>query len=154
MDADVITWAIGQRLALGYQHLLPHCGAPSAATGGGQASKAREPAYGTDDVCTMMVYSGINDPVDCQVIWTIFSKKKRNVEACHQYLMKGMTEYAYERHISIDMGIYQEQEKMKSILGLRFNPGESIAYVQSAAKKISILCCRSHPNNETEDIKE
>jgi hypothetical protein len=102
LDANVITWAIGQGLALGYQHLLPHRGAPSAATGGGQASKAGELAYSTNDVCAMMVYSSINDPVDCQVIWTIFSKKKKNVEACHQYLMKGMTEYAYERRISID----------------------------------------------------
>jgi hypothetical protein len=33
-DANVITQAIGQGLALGYQHLLPHCGTPNAATGG------------------------------------------------------------------------------------------------------------------------
>ena len=75
LDANVITRAIGQGLALGYQHLLPHRGAPSAASGGGQASKAGESACSTDDVCAMMAYSGIDDPVDCQVIWTIFSKK-------------------------------------------------------------------------------
>jgi hypothetical protein len=68
--------------------------------------------------------------------------------------MKGMTEYAYKCHISIDAGIYLEQETMKSILDLRFNPGEGIAYVQSAAKRLSILCCRSGPNNEMEEIKE
>ncbi len=77
LDADVITRAIGQGLALGYQHLPPHCGAPSAATRGGQASKAGELAYSTDDVCAVMAYSGIDDPVDCQVIWTIFSEKRR-----------------------------------------------------------------------------
>ncbi len=42
---------------------------------------------------------------------------------------------------------------MKAILDLRF-PGEDIAYVQSAAKGLSILCCRSRPNNETKEIKE
>ncbi len=68
LDANIITQAIGQGLALGYQHLLQYCGAPSAATGGGQASKASELAYSTDDVCAVMVYSSINDPVDCQVI--------------------------------------------------------------------------------------
>ncbi len=154
LDAAVITRAIEQGLALGYQHLLPHRGAPSTTTGGGQASKAGESAYSTDDVCAMMAYSGINDPVDCQVIWTIFSKKKKNVKVCRRYLMKGMTEYAYECPISINAGIYLEQETMKSILDLPFNPGEGIIYVQSAAKGLSILCCRSCPNNETEEIKE
>jgi hypothetical protein len=88
-----------------------------------------------------MAYSGIEEPVDCQVIWTIFSKKKKNVKACRRYLMKGMTEYAYDRRISINAGIYLEQETMKAILELRFNPGEGITYVQSAAKGLSMLCC-------------
>ena len=68
--------------------------------------------------------------------------------------MKGMAEYAYDHRISINAGIYLEQETMKSILDLRFNPGEGIAYVQSAAIGLSILCCRSRPNNETEEIEE
>ncbi len=107
-----------------------------------------------DDVCAVMTYSGIEDPEDCQVIWTIFSKKKKNVEACRQYLMKGMAEYTYDRRISINAGIYLEQETMKSILDLHFNQGEGIAYVQSAAIGLSILCCSSRPNNKTEEIKE
>jgi hypothetical protein len=43
-----------------------------------------------------MAFSGIEDPVDCQVIWTIFSEKKKNIEACRRYLMKGMNNYAYD----------------------------------------------------------
>jgi hypothetical protein len=82
VDAEVITWAVGQGLALGYQHLLPQCGAPTAAIGGGQVGKAGDTAYNADDVCAVMTYSGIEDPVDCQVIWTIFSEKKKNIEAC------------------------------------------------------------------------
>ena len=81
-DANVITWAVEQGLALGYQHLLPHRGTPNAATGGGQVIKVGDLVQSTDDVCTVMTYSGIKDPEDCQVIWTIFSKKKKNVEAC------------------------------------------------------------------------
>ena len=65
-----------------------------------------------------------------------------------------MTDYAYNRWIEINGGIYIEQDTMKSILELRFNPGEGIAYVQSAAKGLSLLCCRSRSNNETEEIKE
>ncbi len=154
VNADVITQAVGQGLALGYQHLLPQCGTPTTATGGGQAGKTGDTAYNADDVCTVMTYSGIKDLVDCQVIWTIFSKKKKNIEGCCRYLMKGMNDYAYDRQISIDAGIYLEQEKMKAILDLRFNPGEGTAYVQSAAKGLSILCCHSCPNNKTEEIKE
>jgi hypothetical protein len=42
-----------------------------------------------------MAFSGIEDPQDCQVIWTIFAEKKKNVKACRRYLMKGMMDYAY-----------------------------------------------------------
>ena len=42
---------------------------------------------------------------------------------------------------------------MKSILDLCFNPGDGIAYLQSAAKGLLLLCCCSRPNNETVDIK-
>ena len=38
--------------------------------------------------------------------------------------------------------------------GVTLQPGEGIAYVQSAAKGLSLLCCRSRSNNETEEIKE
>jgi hypothetical protein len=68
--------------------------------------------------------------------------------------MKGMPDYAYNRRIVIDGGIYLEQDTMKSILDLHFNPGEGIVYVQSAAKGLSLHCCRPPSNNETEEIKE
>jgi hypothetical protein len=122
--------------------------------GGRQASKGSDTTYSADNVCAVMAFSGIEDPVDCQVIWTIFLEKKKNIKACRLYLMKGMNEYAYERRISIDDGIYLEQETMKAILDLWFNPGEGIAYVHSAAKGLSLLSCHSRPNNETEEIKE
>ncbi len=54
----------------------------------------------------------------------------------------------------IDGGIYLKQDTMKAILDLHFNPGEGIVYVQSAAKGLSLLCCRSRSNNKTNEIKE
>ena len=63
-----------------------------------------------------MAFSGIEGPQDCQVIWTIFVEKKKNVEACRHYLVKGMADYAYNRRIVIDGGIYLKQDTMKSIL--------------------------------------
>jgi hypothetical protein len=141
VDAAVITQAVGQGVALGYQHLVTQRGNTPASPGGDKAPKAGDSAYSGDDVCTIMAFSGIEDPQDCQVIWTICTEKKKNVDACRRYLMKGMTDYAYNRRILIDGGIYLEQDTMKAILELCFNPGEGIAYVQSAAKGLSLLCC-------------
>jgi hypothetical protein len=64
-----------------------------------------------------MSYSGITDPEECQVIWAIFAKKKRNIVACQHYIMKGITDYGYNQRISVNKGIYLEQDTMKSILG-------------------------------------
>jgi hypothetical protein len=154
VDAEVITQAVGQGVALGYQHFIT------------QRRDATEPRVETRPqhqvtpriagmTCARSWRTvGSRTPKN-QVIWTIFAeKKKKNFEACRCYLMKGMTDYAYSCRITIDGGIYLEQETMKSILDLRFNPGKGITYVQSAAIGLLLLCCRSCPNNETEDIKE
>jgi len=154
VDAAVITRAVGQGVALGYQHLVTHCVNIPASPGGDKASKAGDSTYSGDDVCAVMAFSGIEGPQDCQVIWTIFVEKKKNVEACRHYLVKGTADYAYNRRIVIDGGIYLEQDTMKSILDLRFNPGKGIAYIQSAAKGLSLLCCFSRSNNKTVEIKE
>jgi hypothetical protein len=108
LDADIITHAVRQGLALGYQHVLSHCRDPTATTGGGQTGKLGELVFSTDNVCAVMTYSGIKDPQDCQVIWTIFAKKKKTVKVCRRYLMKGMTDYAYDHRISNNAGIYLE----------------------------------------------
>ena len=149
VDVEVITWAVGQGVALGYQHFVTQRGDATAPPGGDKASKLGDFAYSADDMCRIMAYSGIKDPQDCQAIWTIFAEKKKNVEACQRNLMKGMTDC---HRITINGYIYLEQETMKSILDLRFSPGEGIMYVQSAAKGLSLLCCRSCPNNEANDI--
>ncbi len=68
--------------------------------------------------------------------------------------MNGIQDYGYMLRISIDNGIYLEQDTMKSILDLHFNPGEGVAHLQSAAKGLSILCCQAWASHETEEIKE
>jgi hypothetical protein len=86
--------------------------------------------------------------------WTIFGEKKRNVDVCRKYIMKGLQNYAHDHRTEVDRSIYLEQERMKAIVDLKFNPGEGTASVQSAAKGLSLLCCRARPNRETEEIKE
>ncbi len=79
ITADVITQVVGQGLALGYQHMLPQRGAVAPTAAGGQAYKSNDTTYSADDVCAVMAFRGIEDPVDCQVIWTIFLEKKKNI---------------------------------------------------------------------------
>jgi hypothetical protein len=62
--------------------------------------------------------------------------------------------YAYDRRIQIDTSIYLEQETIKAIVELRFNPGEGVAHLASASKGLSILTCRARTTQETERVRE
>jgi hypothetical protein len=43
---------------------------------------------------------------------------------------------------------------VKAIVDLRFNPGEGVAHLNSAAKGLSILSCRGRTTGEIECLKE
>jgi hypothetical protein len=90
VDADIITQVVEQGLALGYQHLLLQRGDSTAAQGEGSTFKMSDSGFSADDIAAVMSYSGIKDPEDCQNIWTIFANKKKNVESCRGYRMKGI----------------------------------------------------------------
>jgi hypothetical protein len=64
-----------------------------------------------------------------------------------------MKHYMYDRHIQIDTSVYLEQETIKAIFGLRFNPGEGVAHLTSASKGLSILACRAHNARDREDTR-
>jgi hypothetical protein len=154
VDANIIARVVSSGLALGYQQLLPQQGDSTSALGEGSMSKTSDSGFSANNVAAVMSYSGIKDPEDCQIIWTIFAKKKKNVESCRQYLMKGIQDYGYRLRISMDNGIYLEQDTIKSILDLHFNPGDGVAHLQSAAKGLSILCCQAWASNKMEEMKE
>jgi hypothetical protein len=65
-----------------------------------------------------------------------------------------MKQYAYDRRIQIDSSVYLEQETIKAIVELRFNPGEGVAHLSSASKGLSILACRARTTQETERVRE
>ncbi len=154
MDKAIITQAMGQGLTLRYQHLLPQQGYNTSAQGERNTSEIIDLRFSAGNVAAVMSYSGIEDPEDCRTIWTIFANKEKNVESCRWYLMKGMQDYGYRLKISMDNGIYLEQDTMQSILDLHFNLGEGVAHLQLAANGLSILCCRAWASHETEEIKE
>jgi hypothetical protein len=118
---------------MGYQHLFPQQGVNTPTQGEGSTSKTSDLGFSANDVAAVMSYSGIENPEDCQTIRTIFADKKKNIESCRRYLMKGIQDYGYRLRISVDNGIYLEQDTMKSILDLHFDPGEGVAHLQPAA---------------------
>jgi hypothetical protein len=65
-----------------------------------------------------------------------------------------MKQYAYDQCIQIDSCIYLEQETIKTIVELRFNPGEGVTHLSSASKGLSILACRARTTQETERVRE
>ncbi len=65
-----------------------------------------------------------------------------------------MKQYVYDRRIQIDSSVYLEQETIKAIVELRFNPGEGVAHLSSASKGLSILACRARTTQETERVRE
>jgi hypothetical protein len=97
------------------------------------------------------VYSGDNLPD----IWELFnSTKGKNIDAYHRHLYSRMKQYAYDWCIQIDTSVYLEQDTIKVIVKLRFNPGEGVAHLSSASKGLSILECRACTMQETERVRE
>jgi hypothetical protein len=65
-----------------------------------------------------------------------------------------MTDWAYDRRIQIDTGVFLDVDVVKAIVDLKFNPGEGVAHLTSAAKGLSILTCRARTTGEIKRLKE
>jgi hypothetical protein len=65
-----------------------------------------------------------------------------------------MKQWSFDRRIAINTSAYLEQETIKTIVELRFNPGEGVAHIASASKRLSILACCSRTSTETKRIQE
>ena len=44
-----------------------------------------------------------------------------------------LMDWAYDRRITIDTGVFLNVETVKAIVDLKFNPGEGVAHLNSAA---------------------
>jgi hypothetical protein len=105
LDAEVITHAIRQGIAFGYRHFLPQWTKKTPTMSGYGTVKSGKAAFSADNVCAIMSYCRIIDPKDCQVIWTIIAKKKKkNVDACKLYIIKGIIVYRYNQWIRSTWG--------------------------------------------------
>ena len=81
-------------------------------------------------------------------------RNKKNLDIFRRQLLSRMMEWGYDRRIPIDTGVFLDVEVVKAIVDLKFNPGEGVAHLSSAAKGLSILSCRGRTTGEIERLKE
>ena len=108
-----------------------------------------------DDIMAIMVFLHVHQGDQVQPIWiTMNNAKQKNIDVFHRQLLARMMDWAYDRRITIDTGVFLDVETVKAIVDLKFNPGEGVAHLNSAAKGISLLACRVRTTGEIERLKE
>ena len=143
---------VGKGVALGLR-AMGHLQRDSSQQGGGYDSEAK--GYTKDDIAAVMGFARTYRGSDLPDIWALFNATKgKNIDAYRRHLLARMKQWAYDRRIQIDQSIYLEQETVKAIVELRFNPGEGVAYLASASKGLTILACRACTTAETERVRE
>ncbi len=63
-------------------------------------------------------------------------------------------QYAYDHCIQIDTSVYLEQEIIRAIIQVQFNPGEGVTHLALASKGLSFLACRARTTQETERVRK
>jgi hypothetical protein len=145
---------IGKGVALGLKAL----GGPishGTLTQGATKDVDEKTRYTDDDIAAIMGFSHVHRGDQVQPIWTTLNNaKQKNLDIFRRQLLSRMMEWGYDRRIPIDTGVFLDVEVVKAIVDLKFNPGEGVAHLSSAAKGLSILSCRGRTTGEIERLKE
>jgi hypothetical protein len=111
--------------------------------------------YSTEDIAALMGFACVHRGQNLSTIWDYFNKSKgKNIDSYRHHITTWMKQWAYDHCIEIDKSIYLEQDTIKAIVDLKFNPGKEVAHLLSASKGLSILMCRACTSAETECIWE
>ena len=146
--ADIGKGVALQLKALGGPIAMAH--APTPTTEGN--AKMR---YTEDDIAAIMGFSHVHRGDQVQPIWaTLNNAKQKNLDTFRRQLQTRMTDWGYDRRIPIDTGVFLDVDVVKSIVDLKFNPGDGVAHLNSAAKGLSILSCRSRTTGEIKRLRE
>ena len=148
----LVATKVGKGVALGLR-AMGHLQRDPSQLGGGYDTETK--GYTKDDIAALMGFAGTYRGSDLLDIWELFNATKgKNIDAYRRHLFARMKQWAYDRRIQIDQSIYLEQETVKAIVELRFNPGEGVAHLASASKGLTILPCRARTTAETERGRE
>jgi hypothetical protein len=127
---------------------------PTVSQGGVGDGESKQ-GYSTEDTAALMGFASVHRGQDLPTIWDYFNKSKReNINNYRPHIMTLIKQWAYDCRIKIDKSIYLEQDTIKAIVDLKFNPGEGVAHLSSASKGLSILTCLARASAETERIWE
>ena len=143
---------IGKGVALGLKAL----GGPLTSVQQGATKEGdKKTRYTDDDIAAIMGFSHVIRGDMVQPIWTTLNNAlQKNHDTFRRQLLTRMTEWGHDRRIQIDTGVFLDSDVVKAIVELKFNLGEGVAHLNSAAKGLSILCCRAQTTGEIERIKE
>jgi len=144
---------VGKGVALGLR-AVGHGNRDPTHMGGGYDTDTGK-GYTKDDIAALMGFAGVYSGSNLPDIWEVFNATKgENMDAYCKHIYARMKHYAYDRRIQIDSSVYLEQETIKAIVELRFNPVEGVAHLSSESKGLSILACRARTAQETERVRE
>jgi hypothetical protein len=114
---------------------------PTVSQGGGGDKESKQ-GYSTKDIAALIRFTCVHKGQDLPTIWEYFNKLKgKNINNYCCQVTTQMKQWAYDRCIKIDKSIYLEQDTIKAIVGLKFNPGKGVPHLSSASKGLSILTC-------------
>ena len=89
-------------------------------------------------------------------IWYLFSTSK-DLDVYRSEIERRMEKWSKDKVVEIDFGMYLEDETLKAIAQLQFNPsggGAGVALAQSTDKGLSILLCRPRTLAEIERVRD
>ena len=100
----------------------------------------------------IMGFSHVHRGDQVQPIWAnLNNAKQKNIDTFRRQLLSRMMEWGYDRRIPIDTGVFLDVDIIKSIVELKFNPGDGVTHLNSAGKGLSILSCRGRRSKESEE---
>jgi hypothetical protein len=133
---------VGKGVALGLW-AVRHLQRDTPQLGGGYKAKSIK-GYTKDNIAAIMGFAGVYNGHSLPDIWELFNNTKgKNIDAYQRHLFARTKQYAYNRLIQINTSVYLEQETIKAIVKLQFNPGEGVAHLALASKELSILACQA-----------
>lgn len=112
--------------------------------------------YTRSHIAQLKGFCGSEDVRRIPTIWHTFSTTK-DFDLYRVAIEKRMERWSRDKGVEIDYGMYLEDDALKAIAQLQFNPsgsGAGVALAQSADKGLSILLCRPRSLAEIERIRD
>ena len=151
---------MGTQMVAGLQRAMSASAQPGGGdngdggTGGGRGGYGK--TYSRAHIAQLKGFCRTDDVKRIPAIWYTFSTTK-DFDQYRTAIERRMEYWSKEKGVEIDLGMYLEDETLKAIAQLQFNPaggGAGVALAQSADKGLSILVCRPRSLAEIERVRD